>query len=43
MVPDVGGSMNLRHPTACAALEQTARAGLKMVIPKAEEVRLVQP
>jgi len=26
MVPDVGGSMNLRHPTACAALEQTARA-----------------
>jgi 2-polyprenyl-6-methoxyphenol hydroxylase-like FAD-dependent oxidoreductase len=26
MVPDVGGSMNLRHPTACAALEQAARA-----------------
>jgi cell division protein FtsL len=24
-------------------VEQTARAGLKMVIPKAEEVRLVQP
>jgi len=26
MVPDVPGSMNLRHPVACAALEQTARA-----------------
>jgi flavin-dependent dehydrogenase len=25
MVPDVGGSMNLRHPNACAALEQAAR------------------
>ena len=24
-------------------VEQTARAGLKMVIPKAEDVRLVQP
>jgi len=26
MVPEVGGSMNLRHPTACAALERAARA-----------------
>jgi 2-polyprenyl-6-methoxyphenol hydroxylase-like FAD-dependent oxidoreductase len=25
MVPDVGGSLNLRHPHACAALEQAAR------------------
>lgn len=25
MVPGVGGSMNLRHPEACAALEQAAR------------------
>jgi 2-polyprenyl-6-methoxyphenol hydroxylase-like FAD-dependent oxidoreductase len=26
MVPDVPGSLNLRHPVACAALEQAARA-----------------
>ena len=26
LVPDVPGSMNLRHPDACAALEQSARA-----------------
>ena len=26
IIPDVAGSMNLRHPEACAALEQAARA-----------------
>jgi menaquinone-9 beta-reductase len=26
MIPDVPGSLNLRHPEACAALEQAARA-----------------
>jgi 2-polyprenyl-6-methoxyphenol hydroxylase-like FAD-dependent oxidoreductase len=26
MVPDVGGSMNVRHPVACAALARAARA-----------------